>query len=235
MMNKKIDFIGLMKVIRKDWLLILFTGIFGLALSYYVTTYLMTPIYQAETQILVNRPKRSTEEQNMDLNDIQSNIQMISTYRDILTDSVVLDQVLSELEEPLTQDALIEKMSIIIQEDSQIFKIEVVDESPERAAKIVNLIASTFQENVSDILRAENVAILSAAEINPIPISPRANYNLLLGAMIGLIVGIGLSLSKEILDTKVRDEKVITEKLDWVHLGSISEMPRTGTLQSKDR
>ena len=231
-MNKKIDFIELLKIVQKSWLVILLTGILGFALSYYATTYLITPQYQAKTQLLVNRP--STEEGNMDLNDIQSNIQIINTYRDILTDSVVIDQVLNQLDEPLTEEALIEKMSIVIQEDSQIFKIEVVDEDPERAAEIANLIASTFQENVGGILHVENVAILSAAKVNPTPISPRTNFNLLIGTAIGLITGITISLMRVMLDTKVHDEKVITEKLGWIQLGAISEMPKTFILQSQE-
>lgn len=231
-MNKKIDFIEVLKIVQKNWLVILFTGVLGFALSYYTTTYLITPQYQAKTQLLVNRP--NAEEENMDLNDIQSNIQIINTYRDILTDSVVIDQVLSELDEPLTEEALIEKMSIVIQEDSQIFKIEVVDEDPERAAEITNLIASTFQENVGNILHVENVAILSAAKINYTPISPRTNFNLLIGTVIGLIIGISISLMRVMLDTKIHDEKVITEKLGWIQLGAISEMPKSFILQSQE-
>lgn len=231
-MSKKIDFIELLKIVQKNWLVILCTGILGFALSYYTTVYLITPQYQAKTQLLVNRP--NTEEGNMDLNDIQSNIQIINTYRDILTDSVVIDQVLNELDEPLTEEALIEKMSIVIQEDSQIFKIEVVDDSPERAAEIANLIATTFQENVGNILHVENVAILSAAKINSTPISPRTNFNLLIGTMIGLIVGISISLMKVMLDTKIHDEKVITEKLGWIQLGTISEMPKAFVLRAEE-
>ncbi|MBM6614815.1 capsular biosynthesis protein [Desemzia sp. RIT804] len=232
-MNKKIDFIELLKIIQKNWLVILCTGVLGFALSYYTTAYLITPQYQAKTQLLVNRP--NAENENMDLNDIQSNIQIINTYRDILTDSVVIDQVLNELDEPLTEQALIEKMSIVIQEDSQIFRIEVVDESPERAAMIADLIASTFQENVGNILHVENVAILSAAKINSTPISPRTNFNLLIGTLIGLVAGISISLIKVMLDTKIHDEKIITEKLGWIQLGSISEMPKAFALQSEEK
>lgn len=231
-MNKKIDFIEVLKIVQKNWLVILFTGVLGFALAYYTTSYLITPQYQAKTQLLVNRP--NAEDENMDLNDIQSNIQIINTYRDILTDPVVIDQVLSELDEPLTEEALIEKMSIVIQEDSQIFKIEVVDENPERAADIANLIASTFQENVGNILHVENVAILSAAKANYTPISPRTNFNLLIGTTIGLIVGLSVSLMNVMLDTKIHDEKVITEKLGWIQLGSISEMPKSFMLQSQE-
>lgn len=231
-MNKKIDFIELLKIIQKNWLLILSTGLIGFALSYCTTTYLITPQYQAKTQLLVNRQNTDTE--NMDLNVIQSNIQIINTYRDILTDSVVIDQVLRELNEPLTAEELIDKMTIVIQEDSQIFKIEVVDESPETAAEIADLIATTFQENVGKILHVENVAILSAAKINSTPISPRTNFNLLLGTLIGLIGGMSISLMKAMIDTKIQDEKVITEKLGWIRLGSISEMPKSFILPSKE-
>ncbi len=231
MMNEKIGFIELISLVRKNWLLILLMGILGFALSYYVTTYLIAPEYQAKTQLLVNRP--NAEDANMDLNDIQSNIQIINTYRDILTDPIVMDQVLAQLDEPLTEAELDEKINIVIQEDSQIFKIEVIDESPERAAKIANLIASTFQENVGSILHVENVAILSAAKVNTTPISPRVNFNLLIGTAIGLIIGIGISLIKGMMDTKIHDEQVITEKLGWIPLGTISEMPKVFMLESE--
>ena len=38
-----------------------------------------------------------------------------------------------------------------------------------------------------------------------------------------------LSIILETTDKKVRDEKVITEKLGWIHLGNISEMSKSET------
>lgn len=100
----------------------------------------------------------------------------------------------------------------------------MTDTNPNRAAEIANLVAATFQENIDGIINVENVAILSKAKANPDPVSPNLMLNQVVGVLIGFLLGMTLSIILETKDKKVHDEKIITEKLGWIHLGNITEM-----------
>ncbi|SIO17764.1 Capsular polysaccharide biosynthesis protein [Carnobacterium alterfunditum] len=221
-MMDTIGIIDLFKMIKKRWWVILLVSVMGVVLTTILTNYVLIPQYATTTQLLVSRKNVNT--QSIALGEIETNIQMINTYRDIIEDPVVIDKVINELGNTLSEVELQKKIEIITQEDSQIFGIKVTDTNPNRAAEIANLVAATFQENIDGIINVENVAILSKAKANPDPVSPNLMLNQVVGVLIGFLLGMTLSIILETKDKKVHDEKIITEKLGWIHLGNITEM-----------
>lgn len=221
MMNM-IGVVDLFKMLKKRWWIILLVSLLGIALTTVLTKYVLIPQYTSTTQLLVSR--QNTNTQSIELGEIETNIQMINTYRDIIEDPVVIDKVINELGTDFSEVELQNKVDIITQDDSQIFGIKVTDTDPERATEIANLMAATFQENIDGIINVENVAILSKAKVNPVPVSPNLMLNQIVGLLVGLLLGLILSIILETLDKKVHDEKVITELLGWIHLGNITEM-----------
>lgn len=221
MMNM-IGMVDLFKMIKKRWWVIVLLSLMGIALTTILTNYVLIPQYATTTQLLVSR--KNANIQTIELGEIETNIQMINTYRDIIEDPVVIDKVITELGNTLSEVDLQKKVEIMTQDDSQIFGIKVTDTDPKRAAKIANLMAATFQENISGIINVENVAILSKAKANPDPVSPNLILNQVVGVLVGFLFGMILSIVLETSDKKIHDEKIITEKLGWVHLGNITEM-----------
>lgn len=223
MMNT-IGMLDLFKLLKKRWWVIVLLTLAGAGLTTILTNYVLIPQYTTTTQLLVSRQDMNT--QSIELGEIETNIQMINTYRDIIEDPVVIDKVRNELENNLSENELQQKIDVITQDDSQIFGIKVTDTDPNRAAEIANLVADTFQENINGIINVENVAILSKAKVNSDPISPNLLLNQIVGLLVGFLLGLILSIILETMDKKVHDEKIITEKLGWIHLGSITEMTK---------
>lgn len=226
MMNT-IGMVDIFKMLKKRWWVIVLLSLIGIALTTALTNYVLIPRYSSTTQLLVSRQDMNT--QSIELGEIETNIQMINTYRDIIEDPVVIDKVINELGNTMSEVELQQKVEVITQDDSQIFGIKVTDTDPNRAAEMANLMAATFQENIDGIINVENVAILSKAKVNAVPISPNLSLNQVVGLLVGFLLGMILSIILETMDKKVRDEKVITEKLGWIHLGNISEMSKSET------
>ncbi|WP_051237769.1 YveK family protein [Lacticigenium naphthae] len=221
-MNGTIGFIELIKLIKKRWYILFFTFLFGFFSAYSISAYFMAPQYSSSTNMLVSRNLNG--QQNVNIQEIETNIQLINTYRDVISDSVVLSQVIEAIPGILTEEELSKKIKVNIQENSQIFEIEVIDTDPARSAEIANLVAITFKDNIDDIMNIDNVAILSPAVSNNEPVSPNILFNSVIGAISGIFIGIAVILLREMLDTKVHDEKFITEELDLLRLGSISSI-----------
>lgn len=231
-MMKMIGMVDLFKILKKRWWVITLLILMGIALTTLLTNYLLIPQYTSTTQLLVSR--KNTNTQSIELGEIEKNIQMINTYRDIIEDPVVIDRVINELGTDLSEIELQSKIDIITQDDSQIFGIKVTDSDPTRAAEIANLVAATFQENINDIINVENVAILSKAKVNSDSISPNLMLNQIVGALVGFLLGLILTIILETMDKKVHDERIITEKLGWIHLGNITEMTKAeGSIEEK--
>ena len=219
---EQISLSELFRILKKHLSMIISLGMIGLILAAILTFFIATPQYNATTQILVNRRTESAE--GLQLNDINSNVQMINTYKDIIKGPVILNEVRENLGTNLTTTDLSEKMEITTQEDSQVFSLTVVDENPHEAAKTANAVADTFQNEIGNIMNVENVTIISEAVPNTNQIAPNNLLNLVLGLLIGIMTGVGISYLMEMMDKSVRDERFITETLGWSSLGSVSEM-----------
>ncbi|SFH86826.1 YveK family protein [Pisciglobus halotolerans] len=221
-MEEEISLVELFEILKKRASLIISLGLVGLILASIFTFFIATPQYSSTTQLLVN--KSSDDAQGVQLSDINTNVQMINTYRDIIKGPVILEEVLKDNKLDLTVSELSDKITIETQDNSQVFSLKVSDESPYQAAEIANATAGIFQEKIGDIMKIENVSIISSAEPSDNPVSPNNMLNLIIGLLVGLMLGVGAAFLIEFMDKSINDEKFITDTLGWSNLGTVSEM-----------
>ena len=221
-MEEEISLVEVLEVIKKRFAMIVSLGLVSLIIASVFTFFIATPKYSATTQILVNRTTESAE--GIQLNDINTNVQMINTYKDIIKGPVILDQVGQNLNTDLTTNELSEKIEINTQEDSQVFSLTVTDEDPYVSAEIANSVAGIFQDEIGNIMNVDNVTIISEAMPNIDQVSPNNVLNMMIGIFIGIVLGLGTAFIIEFLDKSVKDERFITETLAWSTLGNVSEM-----------
>lgn len=207
--------------LRKHIKLILGTTILITALAAVVTFFVMTPKYSAGTQILVNR-KLSADMQGAQLQANQADIQMINTYKDIITSPVVQKVVKTQTRNlPGSVDS---EVSVATQTNSQVFTVNATATNPNTAASVANKTATVFKQKIVKIMSINNVTIVSKAVVNNTPVSPRVNLNLLAGVVLGLILGIGLAFLSEFNDKTVKDESFLTDTLGLTSLGIVNEI-----------
>lgn len=156
--------------------------------------------------------------------DINTNLQLINTYKDIIKGPVILDDVREELALDLTHGELSNKIQVVSDSASQVFSLIVTDTNPYKAAEIANKTAEVFQRNIDAIMNVDNVTVISVAIPETNPVSPNKTLNLAIGLLLGLMSAIGLAFVLEFLDTTVKDTKFVTEEIGWANLGSISVM-----------
>lgn len=220
-MEEKVSLVELFNIIKKRISMIVSLGLIGLIIASVFTFFIATPQYSSTTQILVNHTQTGEAIQQSDIN---TNLQLINTYKDIIKGPVILDEVRETLKLDLSHVELSDKIEIGNQDNSQVFSLTVTDESPFDAASIANSVANTFQENIGEIMNVDNVTIISEAAANTGSVSPNTVFNLAIGLLLGLIIGVSLAFIYEFMDNTVKDEKFIMEELGWTNLGKVSEM-----------
>jgi len=221
MNEEEISLIELFGILKKRMGWIINATLLGLLLAAVFTFFVATPTFSSTTQLLVNRTQQTEVIQQSDIN---TNLQLINTYKDIVRGPVILDEVREILNLSESHSSLSDRISVSNQDNSQVFSIQVTDENPNNAAIIANTTATVFQENLDEIMNVDNITIISQAEPNLNPVSPNNTLNLAIGLVLGAMVGIGLVFLFEFLDNTVKDERFITEELGWTSLGRISEM-----------
>ena len=97
--ENQIDLHRLMEICREHAkLFILWTVIMGIV-GFVIAEFVITPQYTASTQILVNQKHDNADGQAY--NNQQADIQVINTYKDIITNQVILSKTSKQLENPV--------------------------------------------------------------------------------------------------------------------------------------
>lgn len=198
--------------------MVVFIGV-AVMISYFV----LTPIYKAETQILVNQ-KHEKGDQYLSTQQIDADLQLINTYNVIIKSPVILSKVIDQLELTSTPEKLMEQITVSSINNSQVLTIQVEDGNASRAVEISNTVAQVFEKEIPTLMKVDNINILSTAKLdeNPKPIKPNKNLNTGIAAIIGLMIGIGIAILIETFDTRIKSEHDIEELFDIPVIGFVS-------------
>ncbi|MFB6466845.1 YveK family protein [Cytobacillus sp. Hz8] len=210
-------------IFKKRWKLILLLTSIAMMVSGVFSFYIMAPVYQSSTQILVNQ---KNSENQVDITQLRSNIDLINTYSVIIKSPAILEKVIQELNLPLTVDQLNQKIAVNSQENSQIFSVTVEDSNPGMAVEIANTVSETFQRDIEGIMSVDNVSILAKAELkkNIAPVKPNPILNIGIALVIGVLVGMGLSILLDYLDNTLKNGDDVDKYIGLPVLGSIQNI-----------
>lgn len=230
-MEEEISLSELFATLKNKLGLIISLSLLGLLLTALYTFFIVTPMYESTTQLLVNRT--ADEGTGIQLNDINTNVRMIDTYKDIIKGPVILDEVKDNLNTDFTAGQLGNMVQITANANSQVFSLTIQTDNPIEAMEIANEIATTFQNKISDIMNVENVSIISKATVKNNPVSPNIPMNLAIGLILGLMVGVGIAFLQTYLDNTIKGNTFINESIGWPDLGSISVLSSEDQKQIK--
>ena len=222
-MEEEYDISELLNILKKNIVMIISLALVGLILSSVFTLFIVTPQYNASTQLLVN--EKNSDGSSIEATDITKNLQMISTYTELIKGPAILNGVQETLDSGLTTKQLGDKISITSPEGALVFLVTVTDSDPYKAAEIANAVADTFQNEIGTIMNSiDNVAITYKAVPNVNPISPNIPLNLIIGLLFGGIIGVGISFIRVFLDKTIKDAATVYELVNWNNLGEIHEI-----------
>jgi capsular polysaccharide biosynthesis protein len=223
-MEETISLKDIAHTLRKRIMLIAVIAAIAAALSGIISYFILTPVYQASTQILVNQ--QSNEQPVLDANQIRTNVEMINTYSVIIKSPTILNRVVEDLSLQQSTDALTSKITVNSEQNAQVFNLTVQDEDPAQAVNLANAISETFRDEVPEIMNIDNVRVLSPAVLkeNPSPIKPKPLLNIAIALVVGLMAGVGVAFLLEYLDNTIKTEEDIQNVLQLPVLGVIPKI-----------
>ncbi len=213
---------------KRKWMVISITTLVTL-LTAAVSLYLIPPVYEAKTDLLVNRTHTDGQTFLLPLSEIESNLKLIETYSVIIQSTRIREIVNQKLGLNMTEEIWLKQVKVENLKNSQVVSIRVVHHDQQLAVNLSNQIANTFQEEVVSLLNVNNVHILSEAKLDPqaIPVQPKPLVYSILGLIASGAFSIGLGFLLEFFNTRLRSEKDIEKYLGVTLLGTI------GTIDTK--
>jgi non-specific protein-tyrosine kinase len=234
-----LDLHGFLKALVRRWptvvvCLVLATG------AALAATSLSTPVYEARTQLFVaTRTGDDTAQMNQGQSFSQARVQ---SYAAIVTTRQVTRPVVKELRLRTTPEELASRITAVAPLNTVLIDITVRDTEPKRAARIANAVAQRFSAVVErleapkptpgsersgksrrtgDGTSPVSLGVTQEAVAPVGPVSPRPLLNLAAGVLGGLLLGAGLVVLRETLDTTLKTSEALAEFTTLPGLGTI--------------
>ncbi|MDN6721610.1 MAG: capsule biosynthesis protein CapA, partial [Staphylococcus equorum] len=155
--------------------------------------------------------------------EVQSNIQLVNTYSEIVKSPRIIDNVSKEFDRKYSSSEILGMLTVTNQAESQVLNIDVVSKNGNDSEKVANKIAEVFSDEVPDIMSVDNVSILSKADDTATQVAPKPLVNLVIGLVIGLAIALLMIFIKEMFDKRIKTEEDVENELEIPVLGSIQK------------
>lgn len=212
-MEETIDLREYLFILKKKlWIIALSAIICGL-ISGVVSFYVLPPIYEANTSLIVNKEIDDKENKMTTSDDLNFVQKLAVTYGEIIKSRTVITSTINKLKLDMTYEELSETVSVTNVPDTQIIKISVQNKNPNIAAKICNTIPEIFSAEVKRVVKASGTEVIDKATVPEDAIKPNKKMNVIIAMVLGAMVSIFVIFLLESLNTKIKEPKDIEEKL----------------------
>ena len=211
------------RTIRRRWMLVLGSVVVLVALAA-AYTWSVTPLYSSSTRLFIST---SQADENSAYTGNLFATQRVASYADLVTSNQLAERVSDDVG-GISTDSLRAKVSATNVPETVILEISATDPDPELARDIAQAYAEQLQLLVEELetptgARAAVIkaTLIDDAQVTDAPVSPDPVRNLALAAVLGLLLGVGLAVARELLDTTIKGADDIAEITAAPVLGNI--------------
>ena len=193
--------------VRRRWRVVVASVVVALAAAA-LLTWQATPLYSSTASIFVSTTPSDTADA------YQGNLfatQRVSSYAELVGKRKLAVRVADDLGGDLSPAELQSQVSTSINPDTVLLDITATDPDPVQARDIAQAYAEALSQQVTTLETPPGkrdalvqASIVDDAEVSSSPVSPKPVRNLGLALVLGLLVGLGLAVLREMLDTTLK-------------------------------
>lgn len=230
------------EILKRSWPWIVVMTLLG-TLAALGLSLLMTPMYQAQSQLFVSVQSARISDAYTSGLYVQ---QRIKSYTTVVDSPGVLDPVIAELGLSTTPGELAGQLYVENPTDTVLLTVLGTDADATMAARLADATAVSLAKEIIRLETTETGAkpvkaeLIRPAAVPTSPVSPRTRLNLIVGALFGFILGVGIAVLRAKLDTSIKSVEDLQEVTQTTLLGTIAYDPGAGknplvTLQGSPR
>jgi capsular exopolysaccharide synthesis family protein len=219
-----VDFKQFLLVLRRRWRSIALVFVLAVGIAAGVS-YSLTPKYESTAKVIVSVNATNASEASGAAFFLANRVQ---SYADLAQSTELSQRVIEVLDLDMSPQDLSEEISTEVVAETSVVSITVSDEDAHQAQKIADVVTDeflTYAEEIETIGSGGEsqiaLHVTDPPEYNGSAVSPKWILNLVAGALIGLLIGVALAVSRELLDRTVRTADHIAEATDAPVLASI--------------
>ncbi|GAB3146559.1 polysaccharide biosynthesis tyrosine autokinase [Micromonospora sonneratiae] len=213
-----------LRVVRQRWWVVLATVVVALGVAGFLTVR-AEPQYTSSVTFFVTTPSRGVTDAYQGGLFLQ---QRVKSYVDLLTSDRLAQSIAADGTVGLSASAVQSRVSARVQADTVLLEATITDADQSRSLRLAEALATSFVKLVERIETPPGddeppvkIEVVSGPRTNPDPVSPRPVRTSVLAGLIGLVVGIGLSVLRGRTDTTIHDGTQLSQITASPLLGQI--------------
>lgn len=218
--DKIITLENILSIFKKNLGLIFLTTLLVSVVGTSYSMFLATPKYTASTQLIA---KVSNNDGDSFAGQVQAANQMSTTLAQVLVSPTIIKDAKENLHINKSVSDIKKNLNVTASPTSQVVTLTVTDTNAYTASDMANEISKVFIKKAPELMNVSNISILAKAQPNTIPTSPNKKLIVIGSVLAGFILGILLSMSKVLLNTKIQTQSDL-EEMDMNYLGGISKI-----------
>lgn len=210
----------LLAYLHKWWLIVLCASIAVLG-AVYVTTNLITPMYQAKVTVYVNNTASGQQMDYISNANLVTSQRLVNTYINMIQSDTVLEKVAEASGMEITSEQIRKVMSAEQVDDTELFDVFITHADPVMAAQLANAVAEVAPGEIENFVEGSSTKIIDYAKTPVKPISPSLSRNCILGALMGIVAAVVFLTLRFLFDVRIKDEEDLNMLFDVPVLAQI--------------
>jgi capsular exopolysaccharide synthesis family protein len=212
--RKPLDLRDYIRISRRRWKLIGGCMLAAIAMAMLLTAR-ATPQYSSQARMFVST---ATSNSNDAYTGSLLSFDKVTSYASVVGGEALSSRVVDRLGLDMSPGELAGKVSASVVPETVIIKITATDPDPRTAQRLAQGVAEGLTKFVAELETPPGKAhapvkatIFDAAQLPLSPISPRPVRNLALAVILGLLLGLGIAVLRELFDTSVKTDGEISD------------------------
>ena len=211
----------IINILKTNFRLILISTLSVTLVSAIVTFFFVSPKYEASSKVYIGKEKFKNVSTTYSNDEVTMYQKLIKTYGEIVKTKNLINKAIKNAGEDITVAEALSKIQAVAIADTQILQIKYTSSSREESYNMIYGLTEEFMKLSKSLYPDGNVHIIEQPKVPESAVSPNKVINITIGAMLGMMLGIGIVFLKEYTNNSFSDKEEIEEFLQVSCLGSI--------------
>ncbi len=222
MKTKEFDIAGMLFLLLRKVYILIIGCIAGLLVAYSVTSFLIVPKYTSSLNMYVNNGYTAQDGTGViTTGTINASISLVNTYSVLLKDDTFMQSVSEALGGRVSARQIQSVVTMNAVNETEVMRISATTTDPVLSADICNTIAALAPDMLKRVTQSGAVEVVGPATPAARPSSPNLTFNLLVGALIGILLPAAGIVLRALFDTTITSEEEVKQVYGLTSLGEV--------------
>lgn len=223
-------------LLSKAWLIAL-VGMLTAIIGFVLSAFVIAPTFESTSKIyILNKQQENT----VTYSDVQLGTQLTKDYAQLITSRLVLEKViedlnLTEINEDIDYEAMLDKVEVTTPTDTRILSITVTDTDPVLAMEIANSVREAAAVHIKNVMDIEAVNVVETANLPMEKAGPSVLKWTLIGGCIGAFLVMAVVLLIFFMDDTIKTSDDVEKYLGLSTLALIPLDTQTAAKNGKKK